>query len=60
MLYIWELWVWIRVTRHLKFSFFAMQKKIEGDKRLCKKLPDGGERITRRRKHIEVGLFRDC
>ena len=37
-----------------------MQKKIEGDKKLCKKLPDGGKRVTKRRKHIEVGLFHDC
>ena len=32
-----------------------MQKKIEGDKRLCKKLPDGGEKVGKRRKYIEVG-----
>ena len=34
-----------------------MQKKIEGNKALRKNLPDGGERITRRRKQIEVLKF---
>ena len=44
---------------HWKLEFYAMQKKIEGDKRLCKKLPDGGERVTKRRKHIEVRIVRN-
>ena len=40
-------------------DLLARQKKIEGDNRLCQKLPDGGEKVVKRRKHIEelIGLL---
>ena len=34
-------------------DLLARQKKIEGDKRLCKKLPDGGGTVVKRWKHPE-------